>query len=671
MPKLPIKIPRGGFNWSSIVNRADKLAAKTAINLAKKGGGVSLYRWGMPQSPQHVGVSSSVTKKLFETGDYFYSAGNPGLMQKWVEEITHYADRKPYKILMKPGAKLTMLSYEPKWPGSGDWETEQAEKRIADVLAGKGYEGFKTLGVSHRIRNRAELSYSPWKTHPHEEAQVVGRLDDVVAFRRIPKQELETAFERYAAWEEKITEEYGFGRGIYDLSAHLKGQARKAGPLNAIPPRGKPYDKLIGHHPGWAQGMTERDIGSDFTAGQSYTGGIGGASRTWAKWFSTAFSKKANKILKLQLWKRSPYHQRKVLSEALNVPVKSVSLSNVIGKERIMTADLRAKVKAAQGTARMTKGSQFWSPEGSISIGTASLEQAAGGTVSGSKGFLKARHSSVAYHEAGEIISLNLKRELNRNAARLKDRIAKRYGTMVETKVKGGGALWKREVSPKGKRLEKMVDERLEFISGEAAEHEHATKHVLDLEGYVFGRTEEQLGTSYLQTFAKTRLFEVDDFSTYMGQIRAGRRAAKIIPPRGKPYGKIVGHHPGRMQKITETVTGSDFIAGESYGGLRKAIIAGALSVSMLASPMTAAAKDIGAKTARNMTFNVGASAASRIQSARNIIDTALNLTHPGATAAAKAGIVKQLREVSWHESKRLKHLRQLVENEAGDVVPE
>ena len=144
-----------------------------------------------------------------------------------------------------------------------------------------------------------------------------------------------------------------------------------------------------------------------------------------------------------------------------------------------------------------------------------------------------------------------------------------------------------------------------------------------------------------------------------------------------KIYNKIVGHHAGLVNKKTEEAIDSDFTAGESWTGFKdaiqmfakyrnKSIVSGALAASIFLSPTAALAKDIGAQAARKMTFNVGAKAAQRISSARDIIDTALNLTHPGATAAAKKGAVLQLGETAWHESKRLTQTRQLIQLKKG-----
>lgn len=159
-----------------------------------------------------------------------------------------------------------------------------------------------------------------------------------------------------------------------------------------------------------------------------------------------------------------------------------------------------------------------------------------------------------------------------------------------------------------------------------------------------------------------------------------GFQAGKIAA--GKAYQKITGHRPGWANKQTEASIESDFTAGESWThiknalemfsrGRRKAVASGLITAMLATGPTSAAlAKDLGAQTARRMTFNVGATATQRIKSARDIIDTALNITHPGASAAAKRGAVIQLKETAWHESMKLKELRQLIWRD-GKFVPE
>lgn len=59
--------------------------------------------------------------------------------------------------------------------------------------------------------------------------------------------------------------------GVLSSVGIVGGIAASKYGFNRLVQSGKPYDKIVGHHPGWANKQTEASIESDFTAGKSWT----------------------------------------------------------------------------------------------------------------------------------------------------------------------------------------------------------------------------------------------------------------------------------------------------------------------------------------------------------------------------------------------------------------
>jgi hypothetical protein len=102
---------------------------------------------------------------------------------------------------------------------------------------------------------------------------------------------------------------------------------------------------------------------------------------------------------------------------------------------------------------------------------------------------------------------------------------------------------------------------------------------------------------------------------------------------------------------------------------IRKTLLTGALSVSLLASPVTASAKDIGAAAARTVKVAVSETATAKVDKLKDIIHTVVGMTDEGATAAHKGRVAKQLGRTAVHESSGLTQTRQISKYVKGKPV--
>lgn len=166
-----------------------------------------------------------------------------------------------------------------------------------------------------------------------------------------------------------------------------------------------------------------------------------------------------------------------------------------------------------------------------------------------------------------------------------------------------------------------------------------------------------------MAAFSKNRLASVASagiFAAGMGVSLLGRRM----------YDKVVGHHPGRMEKQIEKDIESDFTAGESWTHVknalnmfsryrRKALVSGALAATLATTPTSVAlAKDIGIKSARATQIHTVSSSATRAQKWRDVVDTVVAMTDKNPAARKKAA--QMIYETGVHESGFLKNVVQI-----------
>jgi len=106
-----------------------------------------------------------------------------------------------------------------------------------------------------------------------------------------------------------------------------------------------------------------------------------------------------------------------------------------------------------------------------------------------------------------------------------------------------------------------------------------------------------------------------------------------------------------------------------SASARRSMILSGALSLSILASPGIASAKDIGAVAARSMKVAATETAAVKVDKLKDIIHTVIGMTDKGASEAYKGKVANMLGRTAVHESMGLKQVRQISDYKDGKPI--
>ena len=273
----------------------------------------------------------------------------------------------------------------------------------------------------------------------------------------------------------------------------------------------KNYNKIIGHHPGWANKNTEAAIGSDFTAGSSWTGMAGNA-------LEAAF------VVASGL---SSYNRTRSLKAGF-AGMAAAGLG-IFAKNKYVEAnpDKKRNVNLLFNSMMATSIMPL--------VGPLSLE---GGMLQGISRGVKAgaSKSSPYIKKAGEWIKPRIPKSIMSKVGP-GSRVA-RYAKAIQ------GHSWSFSLSY------------------------HQVKKYGSISSVPAYRS---IGANFLDVTRETLESSIFLYPVLMiGGRGSNNKATKKKGSNNKPINKIIGHHPGWANKQTEVSIDSDFTAGQSYTGNEK-----------------------------------------------------------------------------------------------------
>lgn len=301
-------------------------------------------------------------------------------------------------------------------------------------------------------------------------------------------------------------------------------------------------------------------------------------ANSWERWYNAQFTAHARKLLKADLWERSPFHQRRAIEKALGIKVKHETVGGI----------LKEFGNFDEGNAASRLGWSFFGRDATtraIGVGSPSLSLKLSGKLDkvsrSDPEFLRARSSLLLIHESGEQIAKGLKWRIWDRGDKVRDFIKKRYPI-----TEGLGALRKAN-----RLLQSLYKKTRSITAGSTSTMGHASRNVLDLEAYALGVLHPKLGPEYSRNWLNSRQFDEKWTHTFgeaafvpgelsKQNIEFNQRYIRHIN-RGNNI-RIKGHHSGWANKQTEAAIGSDFTAGMSYTGFRGGLIASAIMASLI-----------------------------------------------------------------------------------------
>lgn len=253
--KLGISFPNGtqGFAWSGgFVNRLysnpknRKILEKYVPNIEeiiKSGHGLSLYTYGEPVviGPLTISDLSFKQRRITHRHETFHRA-----VAKRAAEVSEVlgSERRVEKHLYNLVGKKTS----------------------SDVLSSKGADIIRSI--------YGDFSFNEYFARYAASAPAKGYKHSPTYYEAIKKIKLDAVI---SDWFDATGQRLSYIKMKKYLGEPTGAAAWLAN--RTVGKSGKPYNKIIGHHPGWANKQTERAIESDFTAGMSYTGSMSNMSK--------------------------------------------------------------------------------------------------------------------------------------------------------------------------------------------------------------------------------------------------------------------------------------------------------------------------------------------------------------------------------------------------------